>query len=162
MKLADIIHPEAVIPELKGTTRNDVIRELVQALADAGAIDADAAETAAKAVILREREGTTGFGYGVAVPHEKVKCVKKVVAAIGRSSRGVDFASLDRAPVYSIVLLLSPHPHGPAGASEAHLAAMERIFRLLQQENFRRFLRRADTREAIIDLIKEADELREE
>lgn len=157
MKLADIIHPEAVIPELKATTRNDVIRELVQALADAGAIDADAADAAAKAVILREREGTTGFGYGVAVPHQKVKCVKKVVAAIGRSSRGVDFASLDRAPVYSIVLLLSP-----GGANEAHLAAMEKIFRLLQQENFRRFLRRADTREAITDLIKEADELREE
>jgi mannitol/fructose-specific phosphotransferase system IIA component (Ntr-type) len=157
MKLADIIHPEAVIPELKGTTRNDVIRELVQALADAGAIDADAADTAAKAVILRERQGTTGFGYGVAVPHQKVKCVKKVVAAIGRSSRGVDFASLDRAPVYSIVLLLSPD-----GADEAHLAAMEKIFRRLQQENFRRFLRRADTREAITDLIKEADELQEE
>ncbi|UCF34656.1 MAG: PTS sugar transporter subunit IIA [Phycisphaerales bacterium] len=157
MKLADIIHPEAVIPELKGTTRNDVIRELVQALADAGAIDADAAEAAAKAVILRERQGTTGFGYGVAVPHQKVKCVKKVVAAIGRSSRGVDFASLDRAPVYSIVLLLSPD-----GADEAHLAAMEKIFRRLQQENFRRFLRRADTREAITDLIKEADELQEE
>jgi mannitol/fructose-specific phosphotransferase system IIA component (Ntr-type) len=157
MKLADIIHPDAVIPDLKGMTRNDVIRELVQALADAGAIDPDAAETAAKAVIIRENKGTTGFGKGVAVPHAKHKCIKKIAAAIGRSSRGVDFAALDRAPVYSIVLLLSPDD-----APEAHLAAMEKIFRRLQRENFRRFLRQADTREAITDLIREADELQEE
>jgi mannitol/fructose-specific phosphotransferase system IIA component (Ntr-type) len=65
----------------------------------------------------------------------------------------VDFAALDRAPVYTVVLLMSP-----ANAPEDHLAAMERIFRYLQRENFRRFLRQADSREAIIELLREADD----
>ena len=157
MKLADIIDVSSVIPELESTTRNGVIRELVQSLADHGAVDPEAAETAAKVAIRRENQGSTGFGKGVAVPHVKHECIKKITAAIGRSSRGVDFAALDRAPVYSVVLLLSP-----ADAPEAHLAAMEKIFRHLQREQFRKWLRQADTSEKILDLIREADDLQEE
>ena len=157
MKLVDIIDASSVIPELQSTTRNGVIRELVQSLADHGAVDPEAAETAAKAAIRRENQGSTGIGKGVAVPHVKHECIKKITAAIGRSSCGVDFAALDRAPVYSVVLLLSP-----ADAPEAHLAAMEKIFRHLQREQFRKWLRQADTSEKILDLIREADELQDE
>jgi mannitol/fructose-specific phosphotransferase system IIA component (Ntr-type) len=153
MKLVDIIDASSVIPELKSTTRNGVIRELVQSLADHGAVDPEAAETAAKAAIRRENTGTTGIGKGVAVPHAKHKCIKKITATIGRSSRGVDFAALDRAPVYSVVLLLSPEK-----AHDDHLAAMEKIFRQLQREQFRKWLRQADTSEKILDLIRETDE----
>jgi len=39
---------------------------------------------------------------------------------------------------------------------------MERIFRYMQRESFRRFLRQADTHEAIIELIAEADELQDD
>ncbi len=65
----------------------------------------------------------------------------------------MDFAALDRAPVYTVVLLLSPKTD-----ADAHLAAMEKIFRHLREDNFRRFLRQADTREKIAELIVEADE----
>ena len=134
-----------------------MIRELIQSLANHGAVSQEHVETIARAVIARENKGTTGFGKGVAVPHEKLPCVTKMTATIGRSAYGVDFAALDRAPVYTIVMLLSP-----ASAPEEHLAAMERIFRYLQRENFRRFLRQAETREAIVELIKEADDLQNE
>jgi len=158
MKLSELIHAPSVIPELEATNRNGVIRELVQSLADHGAVDADAAETIARSAISREKQGSTGFGKGVAVPHVKHDRVEKIVATIGRSSSGVDFAALDRAPVYTIVLLLSP-----SSQPEAHLAAMEKIFRHLQRENFRRFLRReGDTRESIVELIAEADDLQDE
>ena len=159
MKLADLIHAPSVIADLEATNRNGVIRELVQSLADHGAVDAGSVEAIARAVIARENQGSTGFGKGVAVPHVKHEAVAQLTATIGRSTQGVDFAALDRAPVYTVVLLLSP-PGEPA--KEAHLAAMEKIFRHLQHENFRRFLRQADTREAIIDLINEADDLEEE
>ena len=157
MKLSDLIHEESVIAELQATDRNGVIRELVQSLADHRAIPAEHADTIARATIARERQGTTGFGKGVAVPHVKHECVKAMTATIGRSSRGVDFAALDRAPVYAVVLLLSP-----TNAPEDHLAAMEKIFRYLQREKFRRFLRQAGTHEAIVELIKEADELQDD
>lgn len=157
MKLTDLIHKPAIITELQATDRNGVIRELVQSLADSGALSPDHVETVARAAINRERQGSTGFGKGVAVPHVKHSSIKKMTATIGRSSRGVDFAALDRAPVYVVVMLLSP-----ADAPEEHLAAMERIFRYLQREKFRRFLRQADTHEAIVELIEEVDELQDD
>lgn len=156
MKLADLIDANSVIPELKSTNRNGVIRELVQSLADHGVIPVDAVEAITKAAITRENQGTTGFGKGVAVPHVKHESVGRIVATIGRSSHGVDFAALDRAPVYTVVMLLSP-----SSSPDGHLAAMEKIFRHLQRENFRRFLRQADTREAIVELIGEADDAQE-
>lgn len=153
MRLTDLINPASLVPELKATDRNGVIRELVQSLADHGALKPEHVESIARATIARENQGSTGFGKGVAVPHVKHDCIEKMTATIGRSSRGVDFAALDRAPVYSVVMLLSP-----SSAPEEHLAAMETVFRYLQRENFRRFLRQADKREAIVDLIKEADD----
>ena len=153
MRLSDLIDESCLVPELQATDRNGVIRELIQALADQGHIPKEHAETVARAAISRENQGSTGFGKGVAVPHVKHECLKKMAATIGRSSRGVDFAALDRAPVYTVVMLLSP-----SSAPEDHLAAMERVFRYLQRENFRRFLRQADSREAMMDLIREADD----
>jgi PTS system nitrogen regulatory IIA component len=156
MKLTDFFVIDACVPELKSTDRNGVIREMIDALADAGAVDPEEKEAISRSCIARENNGSTGFGKGVAVPHVKHAAVRRMAAAIGRSSVGVDFAALDRAPVYTVVLLLSP-AHDP----DTHLAAMERIFRHLQRDNFRRFLRQADTREAMRDLITEADEMQE-
>ncbi len=157
MKLSDIFVGAAVIPELQAKDRNGVIRELVASLAAAGKISEARVDAITKAVIKRENAGSTGFGHGVAVPHEKLDAVKEMVATIGLSPSGMDFAALDRAPVYSVVLLLSP-----ANAPDQHLAAMENIFRHLQRDSFRRFLRQASTREAIIDLVCEVDELPDE
>lgn len=154
MKLGDFIVLDSVIPELQSTDRNGVIREMVASLAPHIGLDEEAASAVAKAVIQRENQGSTGFGKGVAVPHVKHPSVKRITATIARSSSGVDFAALDRAPVFIVVLLLSP-PDNP----DQHLASMENIFRHLQRDNFRRFLRQASTKEEIIDLVKEADEL---
>ena len=153
MKLTDFVVKEAIIPELKATDRDGVVRELVTALASAKALGTADVDAIVKAIIDREKNGSTGFGKGVAVPHAKHPAVKKRVAALGRSSVGVDFAALDQAPVYSVILLLSPQ-NNPDG----HLQAMERIFHCLQQDTFRKFLRQSDTRPKILDLIEEADQ----
>lgn len=154
MKLIDFIRTDAIIPELTSTDRNGVIRELVDALAKSVGLDEKEAAAVSKAVIARENQGSTGFGKGVAVPHVKHAAIKQICATIGRSGSGVDFNALDRAPVYLVVLLLSPTDN-----PDQHLASMENIFRHLQRENFRRFLRQAVTEEEITELIQEADEL---
>jgi nitrogen PTS system EIIA component len=46
----------------------------------------------------------------------------------------------------------------PTNKPEKHLEAMEKLFSHLQRDMFRKFLRQAETTEAIIDLIQEADE----
>ena len=154
MKLSDFMIKEAIISELQASDRNGAIRELIESLARAGAVDPGDADALARAVIQRENQGSTGFGKGVAVPHVKQDRVKTMVGTIGRSSRGVDFAALDRAPVYTVVLLLSPSED-----PDRHLEAMENVFRHLQRDNFRRFLRQSETVEQIVDLIEEADEM---
>lgn len=154
MKLLDLVHPKAIVVDLKSTERNGVIRELVEVLAEAKLIDGDAAEGIIKSIVARERtRGTTGFGKGVAAPHAKIDGLPRVVAAVGRSTQGIDFASLDGEPVYGVFLILSP-----GNEPEQHLRAMDLVFRHLQQERFRKFLRQSDTAERIYDLLKEVDE----
>jgi nitrogen PTS system EIIA component len=153
MKISELVCLDAIIPELKSSERDGAIGELVEALSKAGRLGGASATEIVKAVMKRENEASTGLGRGVAVPHVKHAKIKDSVVAIGRSSAGIDFVSLDKQPVYSVILLLSP-----AEDADKHLQAMENIFRHLQRDNFRKFLRQSQTTSQIKDLIKEADE----
>lgn len=154
MKLLDLVHSKAILANLNAEDRNGVIRDLVQCLADAGQIEPSTTDSIVRSIITRERtRGTTGFGKGVAVPHAKVEGLDRVVAAVGRSEGGIDFGSLDGQPVYSVFLIVSP-----ADNAQEHLRAMDLVFRHLQQEKFRKFLRQSDSPEKVYDLLKEADE----
>ncbi len=153
MKLSDIVVADAIVPELDSKNRNEAITELIGALASAGAIAKKNVPEITKAVLSRESQATTGIGKGVALPHAKMKGIKKPICTFGRSSEGIDFSALDSKPVYSVILLLSS-PDNP----DEHLQAMETIFKHVQRDIFRKFLRQSETKEAIEDLIKEADE----
>ncbi len=152
MKMTDFVVEKAIIPDLAATERDDAIRELVEALVAAGAAPKTLGDDLVKQILDREKHGSTGFGKGVAVPHVKHEKVKKMAAAIGISHKGVDFNALDKAPVYSIVLLLSPKDK-----PDEHLQAMENIFSNLQKDTFRKFLRQATALQDVIDLLHEAD-----
>jgi len=154
MKLSDIINTDAIIPELEATTRDEAIIELIRSLASAGAIPNRSVDETIKVVLRREAQATTGIGKGVALPHAKLKSVKKPVGTVGRSSKGIDFAALDSQPVYSVVLLLSS-PDDP----DEHLQAMETIFKHVQRDNFRKWLRQCNSKDEIIELLHDADEL---
>lgn len=153
MNLSDFMVPEAIVPDLQATERDAAIAELVTALAQAGRIDPAKVDEITQQVIAREEQGSTGIGKGIAVPHIKHPAVKEIVGTVGCSQAGIDFASLDKAPVYSVLLLLSP-PDQP----DKHLEAMESLFAHLQRDMFRKFLRQAETRAAVVDLLQEADE----
>ena len=153
MKFSEFVVRDAIIAELQSSDRDGVLRELVGALAEAGELPDAAVDEVVEALIKREKNGSTGFGKGVAVPHVKHPNIKKMAATIGRSAGGVDFAALDHQPVYSVVLLLSPE-----NQPQQHLQAMNIVFTNLQKDTFRRFLRQSATREAIADLLDEADQ----
>jgi len=152
MKLADFISTKALVPQLSSNERDEVIHELIDALIEAGVIDASLKDELTTRILDRENKGSTGFGKGVAVPHVKHKKIKRMAATIGVSATGVEFNALDKAPVYSVVLLLSPEDK-----PDTHLQAMENIFRNLQNDTFRKFLRQATTTRDIEELIAEAD-----
>jgi nitrogen PTS system EIIA component len=153
MKLREFIVNEAIQPELVSTDRDGAIREMVAALAASGTLPESAVDEVVAALIKREQNGSTGFGKGVAVPHAKHPKVKKMVGTVGRSVGGIEFAALDHQPVYTIFLLLSPD-----NQPQQHLSAMNIVFSNLQKDMFRRFLRQCATREAIIELLDEADQ----
>jgi len=153
MEFSDFVCNKAIVPELKSVSRDEAIGELVNCLEKEGCIEEGTGKTLIRAVIKRENEASTGMGRGVAIPHVKHESVKRVVAAIGRSSKGIDFRSLDKGPVYSVFLLLSPKEQ-----PDKHLEAMEVVFRHLQQDKFRRFLRQMRTVEQIQELLEEADD----
>jgi len=153
MRLADIFCFKATVVELEAGDRDGVIAELVSSLEKAGGLEKGNHQKLTRAVIKRENEASTGMGKGIAVPHVKHEAVKKVAAAIGRSSRGVDFRSLDKLPVHAVILLISP-----TNDPDIHLEAMKIIFGHLQNKKFRKFLRQSETTEAIEELLREADE----
>jgi mannitol/fructose-specific phosphotransferase system IIA component (Ntr-type) len=152
MNLLDIVNSDAIVPELSSTGRDEVIGELVDKLIEASVIDAAQREEIIESVLERERKGSTGFGRGVAIPHVKLKGVTSMNAAIGISPTGVDFQALDKSPVYSVFLLISP-----ADDPEQHLQAMEVIFKNLSKETFRRFLRQATSVKDVVTLLEDAD-----
>ncbi|MBW7991669.1 MAG: PTS sugar transporter subunit IIA [Planctomycetes bacterium] len=153
MKFEDFVCFEAAIPEFHTSDRDGAIEELISSLDKAGKLGNGNGKAITRAVIKRENEASTGMGKGVAVPHVKHKAVKDVVVAFGQSGAGIDFSALDKQPVYTVILLISP-----ANEPDKHLQAMENIFRNLQYEKFRRFLRQCRSAEQIEDLLKEADE----
>ncbi len=153
MEFADFVCFEAIIPELRAEDRDGAIAELVSALDKAGQLGKGNCEEIIKAVIERENEASTGMGKGIAVPHVKHHAVKDIVAAIGRSGVGIDFPALDKQPVYSVILLISPMDN-----PDKHLQTMEYVFKHLQQEKFRRFFRQSQTAQQLEALLREADE----
>jgi mannitol/fructose-specific phosphotransferase system IIA component (Ntr-type) len=152
MRMMQLVPEGAIVSKLAATSRDDVVAELIDALIASGATTPKLRDDLIRAVLERERRGSTGFGRGVAVPHVKHKSVKQMAAAIGLSERGVDFNALDKQPVFSVFLLLSPEDR-----PEEHLQAMEVIFKNLSKDTFRRFLRQAQTVGEVRTLLEEAD-----
>jgi PTS system fructose-specific IIA component/PTS system nitrogen regulatory IIA component len=152
MKFADFIVPEAIRAELAAGDKEGVIREMVQALLDAGQIGEDEFESIIKAILKREELGSTGIGRGVAVPHTKHPSVDRLVGNVAVSREGVDFESLDGEKVNLFFLLISP-PDRPGD----HLRALENISRQLRDDTFCRFLKQSKNEEDIRQLLEEAD-----
>lgn len=152
MKLTEIIHSDSIITPLGSNDRDAVILELIDVLIDSGAAPASIKDELIERVLDRERKHSTGFGRGVAVPHVKHPDIEEITAAVGVSTEGIDFNSLDKQPVYSVFLLLSPQTR-----PEEHLQAMEIIFKNLSKDTFRRSLRQAGGPDQIHQLLDDAD-----
>jgi len=153
MRFSDFVCFEATVSELQAGDRDGAIAELVSSLDEAGKLGENKCQEITAEMIKRENEASTGMGKGVAMPHVKHDVVTDVVAVIGHSSAGVGFFALDKQPVYSVILMVSPVDN-----PDKHLQAMGSVFKHLQQEKFRRFLRMCRSSEQIRELLIEADE----
>ncbi len=152
MKFSEFISKDAIRTNLEATDKESVIREMTASLQAAHSINDDQLESVVDAILKREELGSTGIGRGVAVPHTKHPTVDKLCGAVGVSTEGVEFDSLDGEKVHLLFLLVSP-PDRPGD----HLRAIENISRQLRNDTFCRFLKQSESADDVWTLLEEAD-----
>ncbi|MCX5798675.1 MAG: PTS sugar transporter subunit IIA [Proteobacteria bacterium] len=149
MSIEDVLKESCVIADIKGTTKKDVLFELVYVLKKAMLIEN--VEKAVNVILEREKLGSTGIGDGVAIPHGKTKSIHNILCAFGRSQEGVDFNAVDRKPVHIFFLLLAPED-----SASLHLKMLSRISKILRDLSFRKKLMElTDTHEIYTSIIEE-------
>ena len=130
MKLSKFSDESLVTFDLAGTTKGEVIEELVELAAKSKLVKDK--EMLLKDIITRENLVTTGVGYGVAFPHAKTKATKGIVIAFGRSNKGVEFEAMDKKPVHLFFLIAAPED-----AIGAHLKVMAHLSYLMKSDKNR-------------------------
>ena len=133
MTIEEVLPEQCVLSDLTGTTKKEVVVELVSALKKADLIqDVD---KAVNVVLEREKLGSTGIGEGVAIPHGKLKGIRNILCVFGRSRKGIDFDAVDHNPVHIFFLLIAPED-----SASLHLQMLSRISKILRDPSFRKSL----------------------
>ena len=151
MKLLDFLQKERIVPRLNARDKQGVLAELTEVLVSTGTIRSG--REAVQVLLEREKLGSTGIGEGIAIPHGKLKELKDVIAVFGRSQDGVDFDSMDGAPVHLFFLLMAPE-----NSASTHLKALARISRLLKDRGFREELLQAESQATLFEIVSREDE----
>jgi PTS system nitrogen regulatory IIA component len=150
MILSQLLNPESVSVQLQATTKKEAIVELVELLEKAHAVPS--AGEILGGVLKREAMMTTGIGNGIAIPHGKARVVDHLVAACGVSRAGIDFEAVDHQPATLFILLVSPENVGGS-----HVKVLANISRLLKEDKVRDALRSAETPQAFLQQLRDAE-----
>ena len=140
LNMKEYLSPALIEPRLRGTSKTEIIDELVEILCRNGLVKDRAA--ARQAVWEREQSMSTGLQYGVAIPHGKTDAVDRLVCAVGIKPEGADFDAMDRAPSRIFILTLSPRSK-PA----PHVQFMSTVSQVLNADGRRRILSCRSARE---------------
>ncbi|HPI93090.1 MAG TPA: PTS sugar transporter subunit IIA [Deltaproteobacteria bacterium] len=149
MKIADILRPECVLSDIQATTKKDILTELAKPVASEYHLNLDELVGVLQA---REKLGSTGIGEGVAIPHGKINDLKTVVAAMAKSSKGLDFDAIDGKPCTIFFMLVAP-----SNSASLHLKALARASMLLKDPSLRNKLMETRSSGEMYHLIVDYD-----
>ncbi|MCL2180952.1 MAG: PTS sugar transporter subunit IIA [Treponema sp.] len=148
MNLKTVITAGTVDLNLKGSTKKEIINELLDILVRTGKIQDKGAALAA--VLDREEKISTGMKHGIAIPHGKCAAITDLVACIGISENPVDFDSLDHQPCRIFIMTLSPvEKTGP------HLQFLAEVSLLFKSSEKRDEILNAKTPEEVLEILTE-------
>ena len=119
MELREFFSEEAVQLELQGTSKDEVLKELIGLLK----LDDKSEGMLFKMLKRRENLGSTGIGRGIAIPHCRSLVVNRLRVAFGRKASGVDFKAIDDKPVNFFFLIVAP----PLEVSNQYLPVLGKI-----------------------------------
>jgi PTS system nitrogen regulatory IIA component len=148
MDVTDLVQPKGIIPNLKASSKKQVLQELARKASEVSGADQ---REIFDVLLERERLGTTGVGHGIAIPHGKLPKLGRLYGVFARMDQPIAFDSIDDEPVDLIFLLLAPEA---AGAD--HLKALARVSRLLRDRSVCTKLRGCESADAIYALFGEA------
>jgi PTS system nitrogen regulatory IIA component len=151
MKIMDYLKEEWVIPDLKGTDKQSILRELSGVLVRPCQVAS--VEELLQVLLDREKLGSTGIGEGIAIPHGRLKKLKKFFISFGRSIKGVDFDSIDRNLSRLFFLVMAPE-----NSAVDNLKLLSRIVNLLKDSSFKKRLIEASSQKELFQIISEEDE----
>ena len=151
MKINDLLIKDAMIMDLKATTKAAAIDEMVQKMFEAGRISD--IETYKAGILAREAQTSTGLGDGIAMPHAKNAAVKEATVLFAKSEAGVDYEALDGQPTYLFFMIAAPE-----GANDTHLQALAALSRQLIDPDFVAKLKTANTPEQVQAIFAAAEE----
>ncbi|MFV0558299.1 MAG: fructose-specific PTS transporter subunit EIIC [Enterococcus sp.] len=154
MKMNELLVKEVMIMDLKATTKQAAIDEMVQKLYSTGRITD--IETFKEGILAREAQTSTGLGDGIAMPHAKNAAVKNATVLFAKSQVGIDYEALDGQPTNLFFMIAAP-----AGANDTHLQALAALSRLLIEPTFIAQLKAAQTPEEVQQLFAEAERAKE-
>jgi len=146
MNLKSVVTLDSINLNLKGTTKKEIIYEMLDTLHRTGRIkDKEAALTA---VLDREEKMSTGMKHGIAIPHGKTATTQELVACIGISGNPVDFDSLDKQPCRIFIMTISPiEKTGP------HLQFLAEVSLLFKSPEKREEILNAKTPEEVLEIL---------
>jgi PTS system, fructose subfamily, IIA component len=147
MATKDMFSKDRVSFDLKATSKDEAIKELIEILYEDGKIIDK--EKFRQAVLKREEEFSTGIGMGIAIPHGKSNAVKEASIAFGRSNKGVDYESMDDKPAHLFFLIAVPEE-----SSDVHLRALSEISRKLMHTETRENLFKVESFEEFIKVFE--------
>ncbi|MDR1635907.1 MAG: PTS sugar transporter subunit IIA [Treponema sp.] len=148
MNLKTVLTVDTINPHLKGTTKEEIINELLDILVAANKIPDRTA--AYNAIMDREQKMSTGMKHGIAIPHGKSPTIQDLVACIGVSDKPVDFDSLDNEPCRIFIMTLSPvEKTGP------HLQFLAEISLLFKSPEKRHEILAAKSGEELLRILSE-------
>lgn len=152
MRISDYLKKERIDLGFKVSgTKEDIITSLAQVLKKAREVEDF--DKYLSEVFEREELGTTGIGFGLALPHARTDAVNNIVVRAARIDEGVDFKSLDGEPVKLIFLMGTPKSE-----VQNYLKILSNLTRLLKKELFRTALLESKTPEEFIDIFKREEE----
>ncbi|SFF56996.1 PTS system D-mannose-specific IIA component, Fru family /PTS system D-mannose-specific IIB component, Fru family /PTS system D-mannose-specific IIC component, Fru family [Halobacillus alkaliphilus] len=147
-QLTDITTPELIDIDLNGQTRDEVVDEMIQTLANQGALKSR--EKFKEAILNREAESSTGLGMGIAIPHGKSEAVTKPAVMFGIKREGVDWNSMDGSEAKLIFMIAVPKDR----EGEDHLKILQMLSRKLMDDSYREQLMNCTTKEEAYKLLK--------
>jgi fructose-specific phosphotransferase system IIA component len=148
MNLGNLLSKDLILPEMQASERWSAIVELVDLLVARNRVRAEDRDVILAALRQREETMSTGIGFGIAIPHASSDRISEVVAAFGRSSKGIEFDSLDNAPVKFIVLFVVPKDQ-----FQTHLRTLAAIAKFLNDRSVRDRLGSAGGADDIHDIF---------